>query len=279
MATLKTGLEYYSHCIGMTKDKKLRAVRKEYGSAGVDVWLALLDMIYGDKGYYIDYSDTNKDDVVWEILDYVKGKYAPAPEIVEGIIESLVACGLFSDDLFKLGILSSKRIQKQFYAATVERKAVEINPEYWLLDLDEMRALSTKSSILRFFQNRPIMEQNRPIMEQNRPIMEQSKVKKRKVKESKDIVPKSKFSVAPQIAEAWQAYVDMRKSVKKPLTEKACELAINKLESLAPNDYELQTQILNQSVFNSWLGLFPVNDEKRSVNNGTAPQPFKPSDW
>lgn len=186
MAEFKCGLDYYSHYIGMTKDSKLRKIRKQYGSVGVDVWLAVLDLIYSDRGYYIPYGDENEiDDVTWKVSDYVKGKYAPDVTTVEEIIESLVACGLFSGDLFKLGILSSKRIQLQYYVSTVERKAVEVIPEYWIVSLDEMKKLSERSSILRFFSNRPNIGDNRPISEENRPNTEQSKAKESKVKQSK----------------------------------------------------------------------------------------------
>lgn len=186
MASFKTGLDYYSHYIGMTKDKKLHRIRLKYGSVGVDVWLALLDMIYGDKGYYIEYgSDSEKEDVVWDVLKYVQGKYAPTAETVADIIEDLVACGLFSGDLFKSGILSSKRIQLQYYAGAVERKAVEVNPDYWLPTVEEMKKISGRSTILRYFDNQPICEDNQPNREDNQPNKKQSKVKERKVKESR----------------------------------------------------------------------------------------------
>ena len=186
MASFKTGLDYYSHYIGMTKDKKLHRIRFKYGSVGVDVWLALLDMIYGDKGYYIEYgSDSEKEDVVWDVLAYVQGKYAPTAETVADIIEDLVACGLFSGDLFKSGILSSKRIQLQYYAGAVERKAVEVNPDYWLPTVEEMKKISGRSTILRYFDNQPICEDNQPNREDNQPNKKQSKVKERKVKESR----------------------------------------------------------------------------------------------
>ncbi|MDE7363096.1 MAG: DUF4373 domain-containing protein [Oscillospiraceae bacterium] len=185
MAEFKYGLDYYSHYIGMTKDSKLRPIRKKFGSAGVDVWLAVLDLIYSDKGYYIPYGNENEiDNVTWSVSDYVKGKYAPDVAAVEEIIESLVACGLFSGDLFKLGILSSKRIQLQYYASTVERKAVEVIPEYWIVSLDEMKKLSERSSILRFFSNQPNIGDKQPIGEDNRPNTEQSKVNKSKAKKS-----------------------------------------------------------------------------------------------
>lgn len=200
MALNKEGLDYYTHFIGMTNDDKLSDLRMEYGSVAIDVWLTLLDLIYGDKGYYIEYKDEKtKNRVVWKILGIVRGKYPPTPETVMAIIEDLVACELFSGDLFKSGILSSKRIQEQFYQATVERKAVEINLDYWLLDIEKMKKLSSRSNILRSFDNRPIIKENQPIIEKNRPILSQSKVKKSKVKESKveynkaDKPPKHKY--------------------------------------------------------------------------------------
>lgn len=191
MALNKEGLDYYSHFIGMTNDDKLSDLRMEYGSVAIDVWLTLLDLIYGDKGYYIEYGDEKtKNRVVWKILGIVRGKYPPTPDTVMAIIEDLVACGLFSGDLYKSGILSSKRIQEQFYQATAERKAVEINLDYWLLDIEKMKKLSSRSSVLRFFDNQSILKGNRPIINDNQPTIRQSKVKKSKVKESK--VEKSK---------------------------------------------------------------------------------------
>ncbi len=198
MADFKTGLDYYSHYIGMTKDSKLRKIRKKYGSTGVDVWLAILDLIYSDKGYYIAYGNEDEiDDVTWKVSDYVKGKYAPDVATVEEIIESLVACGLFSGDLFKLGILSSKRIQLQYYASTVERKAVEVIPEYWLISECEMKKVSERSSILRQFSNRPNIGNNQPICDDNLPITEQSKANENKVNESKVNVPADAASAPP----------------------------------------------------------------------------------
>lgn len=186
MPIYKDGLLYYSHDIGMTRDKKLRKIRMKYGSVGVDVWLAVLDLIYDDKGYYIKYgSNDEKESVIWGVLDYVKGKYAPDAETVGEIIEALAACGLFSGDLLKCGILSSLRIQTQYYLGTVERKTVTVIPEYWLLSVEKMKKLSGRSSILRQFNNQPIIPNNQPIIPNNRLIIEQSKVEESKVEESK----------------------------------------------------------------------------------------------
>lgn len=187
MSIKKKGIDYYQHFIGMTNDEKLSGLRMEYGSVAIDVWLTLYDLIYGGNGYYIEYGDEKtRKGVVWKILGIVRGKYSPTPETISNIIEDLVACELFSGDRFKSGILTSKRIQKQFYQATVERKVVEINPEHWLLNLEEMKKLSLKNAILRYFENRPNSEENRPIMCENRSEKEQSRVEKSRVEKSRD---------------------------------------------------------------------------------------------
>ena len=64
----------------------------------------------------------------------------------------------------------------------------------------------------------------------------------------------------------WVAYVEMRNKIKKPLTVKAKSLAVKKLLQLK-SDGHLPEDVLNQSIFNSWQGLFPIRNtstEKQS---------------
>lgn len=58
-------------------------------------------------------------------------------------------------------------------------------------------------------------------------------------------------------ADAWLAFLAMRKSVKKPITDSAVPLAVSKLDKLraAGND---PRAVLEQSTLNSWQGLFEV---------------------
>ena len=61
---------------------------------------------------------------------------------------------------------------------------------------------------------------------------------------------------------AFSDYVSMRKQIKKPLTDRAVELAIKKLDDLSGGDNDKAIQIIEQSVMNSWQGLFPLKFEK-----------------
>lgn len=58
------------------------------------------------------------------------------------------------------------------------------------------------------------------------------------------------------------AFIKMRKTIKKPLTTKALELTINKLKKLS-SDSDEQIEILNNSIINNWLGIFPLKEEQK----------------
>jgi hypothetical protein len=63
-------------------------------------------------------------------------------------------------------------------------------------------------------------------------------------------------------------YVEMRKRIKKPMaTERAITLAKNKLQDLSKGDNEKAIQILEQSIMNSWQGLFPLKQDGKKQSN------------
>lgn len=178
-APAKQGLDYFPHDIGLLQDRKLRKLKLKYGFIATGVYLALLEIIYGDKGYYIAYAE-NKDDVIWQILEFLQGRFQPSAETVSDVIDGLVDVQLFSADCYPK-IITSKRVQQTYYSATVDRKAVSIDFEIWLLSEEEMRALSSKSFILQEFVNRANNGVNRANNGVNRAIYSQSKVKESKV--------------------------------------------------------------------------------------------------
>ena len=60
----------------------------------------------------------------------------------------------------------------------------------------------------------------------------------------------------------------MRKLIKAPLTPKAKELMLKKLDKLASTDAE-KIEILNQSIENSWKGIFPLRQENGYNTSGS----------
>lgn len=82
---------------------------------------------------------------------------------------------------------------------------------------------------------------------------------------------KKSFSLPVWIPEtSWNAFVEMRTKIKKPLTDHAKSLAVKDLEKLRDAG-EDTTKVLDQSIFNSWQGLFAVK------KNGQNRHEEKPS--
>ena len=61
---------------------------------------------------------------------------------------------------------------------------------------------------------------------------------------------------------AFDDYEEMRNKIKKPLTPRAKELVLKKLDKLA-DDEETKIKILEQSTMNSWQGIFALKNEQQ----------------
>ncbi len=152
----KTGLDWWPRDIGLYRDPKLRGARQRFGVLGPYVYECLLDMVYGDKGYFIEYSGQGREDALWQLREYTAGLENVTLETLAAVVDQLVASGLFSAELYERGFLTSKRIQMGYFIATVTRSAVPINFDIWLLTEQEMREKnpSGKSFVLREFISR-----------------------------------------------------------------------------------------------------------------------------
>lgn len=64
--------------------------------------------------------------------------------------------------------------------------------------------------------------------------------------------------------ESWQAFIDMRKKIKAPLTPYAEKLIMRELVKLKTSGQDPQA-CLDQSIMNSWRDVFPLRDKGLSV--------------
>lgn len=62
-------------------------------------------------------------------------------------------------------------------------------------------------------------------------------------------------------SDAWQSWVDYRKSIKAPLTDKAASLCLAKLDTLRKAGHD-PVSVIDQSIMSGkWTGLFPVRSD------------------
>ena len=86
-----------------------------------------------------------------------------------------------------------------------------------------------------------------------------SKAQSNPVENFDSIIQKSTEST--ELRESLVEFVKFRKLIKKPMTNKALELIIAKLNKLGQSDRE-RVAILNQSIERGWAGVFSLKDEE-----------------
>lgn len=91
---------------------------------------------------------------------------------------------------------------------------------------------------------------------------EKEKNKKRKTFED---VFKEK-SVSNNFKNTLKDFIDMRKTIKKPMTSKALELLINKVRKMSTIEQE-QIDILNQSIERGWQTVYPLKTTETQMQN------------
>ena len=94
---------------------------------------------------------------------------------------------------------------------------------------------------------------------------EEDKEKNKKEKKSKET---KVYSDDAELNQAILSFIDFRKGIKKPMTDRAVELLINKLNGMTDYIPE-QIEILNQSIVNGWQGIFPLKDTTKAIKQQT----------
>jgi uncharacterized protein YdaU (DUF1376 family) len=69
--------------------------------------------------------------------------------------------------------------------------------------------------------------------------------------------------------ETWQAYLSMRKRIKKPPTDYAVKLLINKLNGFREKGQDVK-EIIERSITSSWQDLYEITPAKQPVNRYDA---------
>ena len=81
-------------------------------------------------------------------------------------------------------------------------------------------------------------------------------------KNEKNIYKDNTYSDDPELNKAILDFIEYRKKIKSPMTPRAIELLLSKLNKLSP-DKATQIKIINQSILNGWKGVFPLKGESK----------------
>ena len=127
----ETGIEYFPINTNILYSKKVKLVVAEFGPKAWVVLLLLYCKIYREKGYWVDWMDV--DDKLLFAQDECKIDLKFIDEVIEGCIRR----SLFDKRVFEMfGVLTSDRIQSNYFTATARYKKVEFIEEFLVKNSD-----------------------------------------------------------------------------------------------------------------------------------------------
>jgi len=188
--TTKPGIDYFPLDVNFDNDLKMYLI--EHEAIGLAVWIVLLQHIYRNKGYYIEFNN--------DLTLLIKKEINVDINSINACINTLIVRNIFNKELFdKYEILTSRGIQKRYFEAAKRKKAVEAINEYVLIDI------SNYNNIINVNIN-SINVNNNSINVQN-PCKNDTKEKEKE----KVNVNKNKNNIyAQRFNEFWKAYPKKR---------------------------------------------------------------------
>jgi len=106
--------------------------------------------------------------------------------------------------------------------------------------------------------------------EEEREREEDKNIKKEKKKTEFDLLIES-YTDDLQLRNTIYEFIKMRKAIRSPMTSNALKLMLNKLDKLSLNDDSpgIRIAMLEQSIMNSWKGVFEIKEGSYGNNTNT----------
>ena len=174
----KAGIDYAGWSVTIFDgDTKIDKLLDAQGWVGFSIYFYLCQMAYKFDGYYYRWAYDDSASTARRMGGGIRS------ETVTETVRYCLQIGLFHKGLFDgWGILTSRGIQRRYYAAIQGRRVKSVIAEYWLLDNEESNGLDKCTSNSDFRQENPHLQlANSHLQLANGP---KSKVKESKVKES-----------------------------------------------------------------------------------------------
>lgn len=263
------GIGYFPLDTGFLRDKKVLLIKGKYGAKGILILIYILSRIYEEHGYFIKWDE---DDC---FLSADAMGCGISPELTTQVVNECIVRSMFHEQLYnEFGILTSHGIQWRFLRAAKKRENIEFYKEYFLLDTSNPKDVPKGILNKVTFLSAKVSGNNEKVSGNTEKVSvkRQSKVKERKGNKSKAEESNRTVTYVPDenLNRAINDFVAYRKGIKKPMTDRAVTLLIERLGGLS-RDTDEQIAILNQSIINGWQGVFPLKDK----NQDSGKKPVK----
>lgn len=132
MADYKVGLDYFE--LNCHLEEKIKLIQAEFGLKGFAIVVKLYQKIYGEFGYYCEWSEDS-------LLLFMSenGLSCDNKNFIQQVVSACIRRNIFSERLFNdFSILTSCGVQKRYMKATSRREKVSMKKEYLLLSDDKI---------------------------------------------------------------------------------------------------------------------------------------------
>lgn len=185
MAPLKKGLDYFPLAHDIFDDENFVEVQNKYGPLGEVIFFRLLSLIFLN-GYYYRFDSMDK--LANKLIKSIGNRWARDKKTVIDIILFLAENNLFSSELMRENVITSRDVQLRYLKAMERRQSRIV--EYNLLEKENVQ--EGLESAPKNTDNVTISEDNATISEDNAAISPQKiKEKENNIKEGKAASPPS----------------------------------------------------------------------------------------
>lgn len=134
----RKGLDYFP--LDCHLDNKFEMVEAAFGLKGFALVIKLLQKIYGENGYYIEWSQ--------DVELVFAHRNCESVNLVSEVVKDCLKRGIFNKEMYeKHGILTSKGIQERYLFMTSKRTSSKISDDYILLNEHKKTVKSEKTNV------------------------------------------------------------------------------------------------------------------------------------
>lgn len=176
----KTNFDFFRLNTDFFSNKKIKALRRHFGSVGILTYLYILAYSYGNDGYYVRVDSI--EEFAYDIAESIgNSNLTQIASVATDCINYLASRGEVNKQLLDKGVISGESIQRQYIEMCLaSKRKVEIKEEYRLVDTSEYPI--AKNGICS--EEMPISSEEITIYSEE---MQQSKVNKSKEDISKKV--------------------------------------------------------------------------------------------
>lgn len=257
MADYKVGLDYFE--LNCQLEEKIRLIQAEFGLKGFAIVVKLYQKIYGEFGYYCEWSEDS-------LLLFMSENGVPSDSknFIQEVVSACIRRNIFSEKLFKnFGILTSRGVQKRYMKATSRREKVSMKKEYLLLSDDKINS------------NVDIIQDSVNIMSDNAYLIGQRREEKSRVEYKNNMCKAG--AVAQFFDEIWKLYpVKKGKAqVSDTQKEKLFKIGFDEM-SRAIERYKRYVKSIDYLQYQNGSTFFNSGYVDYLDANYTKPEPKKP---